>query len=505
MAKKKKSTSTFDAASFRRAEEASMAGFQPAPAAVDTSDERLKTLAREAVQKPFQTPASELTAAQRAGQRATLSTQLAASAARLDELLSKAEADMKAITEAGSKIKTNAQIEEEVKATAAEAVKAEAEGDRIIQKGVISGVIPYEQVTGTVFAPVVNAAPEYKTPSAAGLTAAVSILSSVGVDGLVDIMEQIRNLYPEISSEDALTLLKFDKRFNAPYLKRFSGNKKLMDAGFAPLDDKTYLATEQAYDKIFTAYGLNQFKNFDRYSNLIGNRISADELTTRVSTAYDRIVMGAGETKKALQQLYPEITDSDVLAYAIDPINQLPAIQRKIQAAEIGGAALAQNLTFGLQGAPEAPTAYTNVSRKGLGIEELMNQGVDLAEARRGYQAVAEVLPTAEKLSSIYGSRMDQYGRLEAEQEEFKGLASAKRARQKLRETEIAAFSGTSGLGRTSLSQMVGGQFQNPERTGRPRQSIRPIVGATPSPRMEVRPATNYEQKGGCYEQRILG
>lgn len=454
MAKKKQSTvtpGTFDVGSFRRSEEASMAALAPAaPAVVDTSDERFKTLAAERVASM---PVEEMTAAQRAKVRAELSTQLAASQARLETLLSKAEADMKAITEAGSNIKTNAQIAAETKAIEEEAIKAEAEGDRTIQKAVIAGTIPFTDVKGTVFAGVVNAAPEYRTASAAGLTAAIAILSSVGVEGLADIMEEIRNLYPDISSEDALNLLKFDKRFNGPYMKRFAGNKKLMDAGFAPLDDKTYLATEAAYNKIFTAYGLNQFKNFDRYANLIGNQISADELTARVSTAYDRIVMGAGETKRALQQLYPEITDSDVLAYAIDPVNQLPAIQRKVQAAEIGGAAIAQNLSIGLKEAPSVPSGYTNVSRRGLGVEELVAQGIDLAEARRGYQAVAEVLPTAEKLSAIYGPRMDQYGRLEAEQEQFKGLASAKRARQKLTETELAAFSGETGLGRTSLTQ----------------------------------------------------
>ena len=453
MAKKKKTNvvpESFSPASFRRGEEASMAGFAPAaPAAVDTSDEKLRTLAAE---RAASKPVSEMTAAERAKVRAELSTQLAASQARLDTLLSKAEADMKAITEAGAKIKTNVEIAAETKKIAEEAAKAEAEGDRTIQQGVISGVIKSSTLP-KVFAGVVNAAPEYRTASAAGLTAAVGILSAVGVEGLIDIMEQIRNLYPDISSEDALNLLKFDKRFNEPYLKRFAGNKKLMDAGFAPLDDKTYLATEAAYNKIFTAYGLNQFKNFDRYANLIGNQISADELTARVSTAYDRVVMGASETKKALQQLYPEITDADVLAYAIDPVNQLPAIQRKVQAAEIGGAALAQNLSIGLKEAPEAPSGYTNVSRRGLGLEELVNQGVDLAEARRGYQAVAEVLPAAEKLSSIYGKRLDQYGRLEAEQEQFKGLASAKRARQRLSEAELAAFSGESGLGRTSLTR----------------------------------------------------
>ena len=401
---------------------------------------------------------SEMTGAERKKLRTTLSAQLQAQQVRLEELLSKAEADMNAIVSAGTKIKTNAQIAAETEATAKAADVAAAEGDKIIQQGVISGVIPYSSVAKyPALKAVVNEAPEYATKESAGLTAAISVLSSVGVQGLVDVMAQIRDLYPDISSEDALSLLKFDKRFNAPYLARFSGNKKLMDAGYAPLDDKTYLATEQSFDKIFTAYGLNQFKNFDRYANLIGNRVSAEELADRVSQGYNRIVKGAAETRDALNRLFPELNDSDFLGYVLDPVNQLPAIRRKIQAAEIGGAALAQNLSIGMQAAPAVSSGYTNVARTGLGVEELMAQGVDLAEARRGYEAVAGRLPTAEKLSAIYGSTMDQYGRLQAEEEEFKGLASAKRARERLSAREIAAFSSDAGTGKASLTQQTAG------------------------------------------------
>lgn len=287
----------------------------------------------------------------------------------------------------------------------------------------------------------------------AQLAAIIAALSAVGVEGLVPVMADIRKIYPDISSEDALMLLKFDPRFNKPYMTRFAGNKMRMDAGFAPLDDKEYLANEAAYNKIFTAYGLNQFANRAEYARQIGNRVAPQELGEKVSIAYDRVIKGAAETKKAAQQLNPWLTDSDILAYALSPETQLPVIQRKAQAAEIGGAALAQNLTIGATSAPTVDSGYTNVVRKGLGVEELVAQGVDLATARKGFENVAAVLPTAEKLSAIYGATLDQYGRLEAEQEQFKGLASERRKRERLTEREIAAFSGKAGVGRGALSQ----------------------------------------------------
>lgn len=334
--------------------------------------------------------------------------------------------------------------EAEAEALAAEAKMAEAEGDKVIAEAVESGQFNYMQLP-SVFQTVINQQPQYATVSDAGLAAAAAALSAVGVEGLVEVMAEIRRLYPGIASEDALNLLKFDKRFNSAYLTRFAGNKKLQDAGFAMLDDKTYLATEAAYSKIFNAYGLKQFANRDKYSNLIGSMVSADELAGRVSAGYDRIVKGAAVTKDALNKLFPELNDVDILAYVIDPVNQLPAIQRKIQAAEIGGAALAQNLSIGLTQGPTDASGYTNVSRQGLSIEQLQAQGIDLEEARRGYSAVASVLPTGEKLSSIYGRSLGQYGRKQAEQEAFLNLAEAKAAREKLSAREIAEFSGEAG------------------------------------------------------------
>lgn len=332
---------------------------------------------------------------------------------------------------------------------ASTATKAQETAKRI-QAEVIT---PYEEAVGILAQPEIKIpAAEYAKQSAA-LDAILSSLAAVGVEGLAGVMNQIREEYPDISSEDALLLLKFDPRYNKPYMTRFAGNKMRMDAGLAPLDDREYLANEAAYNKIFSSYGLTQFANRTEYARQIGNRVAPEELAQRISAGYDRLQKGAPETLKAVTTLYPELTNKDLLGYVIDPENQLPAIMRKVQAAEIGGAALAQNLTIGLTTAPTTTSGYTNVARKGLTVDELLAQGVDLESARRGYKAVAEVLPTAEKLSAIYGDTMEQYGRQQAEEEQFKGLASARRKREQLTEREIAAFSGEAGMGRGALGR----------------------------------------------------
>lgn len=282
----------------------------------------------------------------------------------------------------------------------------------------------------------------------AAFTALFSSLSALGLEGLVDVLNNIRTLYPDISSQDALLLLKYDKRYNEPYLKRFEGNRKRMAAGLAPLDDATYLSNEAAYKKIFESYGLRQFANQEKYANFIGNDIAPDEVAARVQLVYDRVQGALPQVSKALLQFYPELTTQDLMAYTLDPVNQLPVIQRKIQAAEIGGAALAQNLGTSLQattftGAQAAP--YANVKRGTIGVETMLKAGTDAAEAAKASAYIADVLPVSEKLSSIYANGYQQYGQLQAEQEAYLGSIEAKKAREALVGRERAEFSGQAG------------------------------------------------------------
>lgn len=283
--------------------------------------------------------------------------------------------------------------------------------------------------------------------------AILAVLTSYDMSGVAEKMAEIRALYPDISSADLMTMLKYDKRFNAPYMARFAGNKALMDKGFAPLDEKTYLANEQAYSKIFNAYGITQFANRDSYARLIGGSVSPDEANNRVSMAFDR-VLNDKITLGAFNKFYPSITTSGIVATLLDPDQQLPALQRQVTAAEIGGQALMQGLQTSLLESTAAPkeVAFGNVQRGTMGAEELAKQGVTKAGAAKAYSAIGEVLPIAEKLSSIYGTTLDQYGQLQAEQEQFQGLASAKRKREQLSATEVGTWSGQSGASRGAFS-----------------------------------------------------
>ncbi len=116
---------------------------------------------------------------------------------------------------------------------------------------------------------------------------------------------------------------------------------------------------------------------------------------------------------------------------------------KKVTAAEIGGAAIGAGLGIGMARA-----------------EELGAFGVTKAEAQQKYQTIADILPSATKLSSIYAKQgLGAYDQAVAEQEVFgiSGAATAAQKRRKLSELETAQFSGQTGVG--ALARERAGTF----------------------------------------------
>jgi len=282
------------------------------------------------------------------------------------------------------------------------------------------------------------------------------ILENYRITDLASVLEQIRDEYPEASSEDILTLLQFDSRYNAKFNERFAANQKRLKEGKPVLSPSEYLKLEQGYEKVFTAYNLPAFKTQAYYDSFIVSDLDIEEVTDRVQLGYDR-VLNDKATQDAFNKFFSALGFSDIVTGMLDPVNQLPALERKVKAAEIGGAALRQGLVVSEVAATEAQAnvPYSNVMRGTVGADVLGQQGVTKAQAEKGYQEIAQILPTAEKLSSIYGNQVDQYGLLQAEQEKLQGLASAARKRQQLTELETAQFKKQSGLGKGALGSLT--------------------------------------------------
>lgn len=265
-----------------------------------------------------------------------------------------------------------------------------------------------------------------------------SLMAEFNKYGLGSLVSDIKGL---IEKDVPPSQFIIELRNTPSYQNRFKANKDRISKGYAALDEATYIQNEDAYRRVLRNYGLTQFDNDEYVSQFISNDIRPEELGERVVLAVNRLKMADPAITNTLRSYY-NLKDADMVAAILDPKTQLPTISRQIQAAEIGTAAGRQGFNIG------AATA-----------EQLAAQGVTQAEAQAGYANIASILPTAEKLSDIYGKELERYGLAEAEQEQFNQLASAQRKRQRLVQREVAAFSGASGIGRTSLTDQAGGQF----------------------------------------------
>jgi hypothetical protein len=256
--------------------------------------------------------------------------------------------------------------------------------------------------------------------------------------GLGSLVNKIKDLAVDGATEATITL---GLQETEEYKTRFKANQARIKKGLQVLNPAEYLNVEDGYRQVLRAYGLKQFDTDDYVSQFIANDVSATELSNRVVTAVQRVQNADPAISQQLRDFYG-IGQADLVAYVLDPNQQFQKIERQVAASEIGVAAARQGLKTGVSVA-----------------EQLAAQGVTQAEAQKGYATIADILPTAEKLSDIYGKTLDGYGQSEAEQEVFNSLASAQRKRQKLTQREIASFSGAAGTNKTSLTTSAVGQF----------------------------------------------
>ncbi len=249
-----------------------------------------------------------------------------------------------------------------------------------------------------------DAAAEAEKKRRAGQSAYDILLAEFNQYGLGSLVEPLKALIVSGPSEAELTLA---LRQTEPYKQRFAANAKRLASGLRALSEAEYITLEDQYQSIMRNYGLpatyytkdatGKQAGFEKF---IAGDVSAAELEDRIAIAQKRVINAAPEVTTALKQFYPDITNGDILAYTLDPTQALANIQKKVLAAEIGGAALGQGLGTSMQRA-----------------EELARFGVTGEAARQGFQTVAEIAPRGSQLASIY--RQEPYGQAEVETEVF--------------------------------------------------------------------------------------
>ena len=264
--------------------------------------------------------------------------------------------------------------------------------------------------------------------------------------GLGSLLDDVKNLIVSGADEASLTLA---LRQTKAYQNRFAANQTRINNGLRALSEAEYVTLEDQYQNVMRNYGLpatyytkdatGKQAGFEKF---IAGDVSAAELEDRISIAQKRVIDAAPQVKEALKQFYPDIKDGDILAYTLDPTQGLANIQKKVLAAEIGGAAMGAKL-----GATAARA------------EELARYGVTAETARAGYAAIGGGLERGRQLASIY--QQPDYNQAVAEEEVFNlpGQTQAGEKRKKIVGLEKATFGGQTGVSSGALSQNRAGSY----------------------------------------------
>jgi len=264
--------------------------------------------------------------------------------------------------------------------------------------------------------------------------------------GLGSLLEDVKGLIVTGADPAQLTLA---LRQTKAYQNRFAANADRIKNGLRALSEAEYITLEDQYQNVMRNYGLpasyytkdatGKQAGFEKF---LAGDVSASELEDRISIAQKRVIDAAPQVKEALKQFYPDIKDGDILAYTLDPTQGLANIQKKVLAAEIGGAAMGAKLD-------------TTVSR----AEELARYGITAESAKQGYGAIGAGLERGRQLSSVY--QQPDYNQAVAEEEIFNlpGQAQAGEKRKKIIGLEKATFGGQTGISSGALSQNRAGSY----------------------------------------------
>ena len=253
--------------------------------------------------------------------------------------------------------------------------------------------------------------------------------------GLGSLSDKLRDLIVGGVTDQATLTLELQN--TNEWKQRFAGNERLRAAGLPVLSVAEYLSVERSYAQLMKQYGLPQgfYDDPSDFADLIGNSVSPAELNQRVGMYADLANREDPAIKEQLRQM--GFGDGDLIAFMVDAKRAMPLIQRKYQEATIGGAARRAGLAADRAG-------------------RLVDWGVTEQQAIQGYGLISESLDTFENLADIHGGDFDQ---ADFEAEVFGGDGNAARKRKRLASQERAAFSGSSGVGRGSLSRDTTGSF----------------------------------------------
>lgn len=248
----------------------------------------------------------------------------------------------------------------------------------------------------------------------------------------------LRYLQDGFASETITVLLQETPEYRA----RFSGNDARAQAGLMKLTPAEYLATEASYKQLLQAGGIDpSFSSRTQFSEWIGKDISPTEIQNRVTMAVQATTQADPGVTRAFAQM--GFNTGDLASYFLNDKVAPPALQTKLQTAQIMAAGLDNNL----------PVVADRANI-------WANRGVTTAQAQGAYQKIANMLPQATKLQQLYPNQPLTSGPQAQTtlEDAFLGQSGgAQLSIENLGRQETAAFQGQGGVGKESFKQQTPG------------------------------------------------
>jgi len=252
---------------------------------------------------------------------------------------------------------------------------------------------------------------------------------------------------PGYTADQAYDALTLDKKYNQPYLDRFAGNQTLIAAGKNPLSMEAYFQYEDTMKDYAKAYDMPALATQDNLNKIIGQGLDVTTAASVVNDVYGRVLQDK-ETLDSFKKYYPMLNTGDIVSsILLGTKNQADVniLNKKITAAQIGGAAAAQGLTVGMG----------NASDQAALAQQYAASGVTGDTAATAYKTIATELPGLQALGNTFGQQtgdakgitpgQNVYTQAMAEDVNIKGLAPAQLTRDRLIRYGTDVFSGDAG------------------------------------------------------------
>ena len=260
--------------------------------------------------------------------------------------------------------------------------------------------------------------------------------------GLGSLAGEVERLVGETTNE---LVIAQRLRETQQYKDRFKGLLSLQQRGIPDIrNEAEYLDLESNYRQVFREAGLRDYlgtsgtqPEYDAIARLVGDfSVSVNEVRDRVTDAQRVVADTPQEVRDSLQRFYG--VDPNLLTqYVLDPTRTTGEIQRRANAAIIGGYAQRAGLEFGA-GISERIGEFLGGERDITGTQ-VEPQLTEIADIQRTTQRLAEI----------------EQGTLSAETSALAALDLDREARERVRtlqSRERARFSGRSGITTGTLS-----------------------------------------------------